>query len=86
MLGILKIRPCRGVIESGDDPEKYLGEVEVVAEAWPAIKTTPKAQAIEKTLLRFFCENLNPDSEASWCGRAFPSRIAEIGLRSRRPF
>jgi hypothetical protein len=64
MSAALKIRPFKGNGEPGEDPEEYLDDVQMAAEAWENGKGD--AAALEKCLLRFFRQNLEPCHEASW--------------------
>jgi hypothetical protein len=64
MSAVLKIRSFKGTGEPGEDPEEYLDDVQMAAEAWENGKGD--AAALEKSLLRFFRQNLEPNYEASW--------------------
>jgi hypothetical protein len=64
MSAVLKIRSFKRIAEPGEDPEEYLDDVQMAAEAWE--NGTGNAAALEKSLLRFFRENLEPNYEASW--------------------
>jgi hypothetical protein len=64
MSAVLKIRSFKGIAEPGEDPEEYLDDVQMAAEAWENGKGD--AAALEKSLLRFFRQNLEPNYEASW--------------------
>jgi hypothetical protein len=64
MSAVLKIRSFKGTGEPGEDPEEYRDDVQMAAEAWENGKGD--AAALEKSLLRFFGQNLEPHYEASW--------------------
>jgi hypothetical protein len=64
MSAVLKIRSFKAIAEPGEDPEEYLDDVQMAAEAWENSKGD--AAALEKSLLRFFRQNLEPNYEASW--------------------
>jgi predicted RNase H-like HicB family nuclease len=56
MSAVLKIRSFKGIAEPGEDPEEYLDDVQMAAEVWEVGKED--AAALEKSLLRFFRQNL----------------------------
>jgi hypothetical protein len=64
MSNVIKIRPFQGMSDCGEDPEEYIDDVDMAAEAWEANKG--EAAVLEKSLLRFFRQNLEPNFEAAW--------------------
>jgi hypothetical protein len=64
MSNTLKVRPFKGLADCGEDPEEYIDDVEMAAEAWETDKGD--TAALEKSLLRFFRQNLEPNFEAAW--------------------
>jgi hypothetical protein len=64
MSAILKIRSFKGITDPGEDVEEYLDEIQMAAEAWENGKGD--AASMEKSLLRFFRQNLEPNYEVSW--------------------
>jgi hypothetical protein len=64
MSAVLKIRSFKGIAEPGEYPEEYLDDVQMAAEAWENGKGD--GVALEKSLLRFFRQNVEPNYEASW--------------------
>jgi hypothetical protein len=63
MSNMVKIRPFKGLADCGEDPEEYIDDVQMAAEAW---EPSNDAANLEKTLLRFFRQNLEPNFEAAW--------------------
>jgi hypothetical protein len=64
MTAVLKIRSFKGIADPGEDADEYLDDVQMAAEAWENGKGD--ATSMEKSLLRFFRQNLEPNYEASW--------------------
>jgi hypothetical protein len=61
---VIKIRPFKGLANCEEDPEEYIDDVEMAAEAWNA--GNGEATGLKKSLLRFFRQNLEPHFEAAW--------------------
>jgi hypothetical protein len=64
MANMIKIRSFKGLADCGEDPEEYIDDVEMAAEAWESNRNDPIG--LEKSLLRFFRQNLEPNFEAAW--------------------
>jgi hypothetical protein len=43
MSNIIKIRPFKGLADCGEDPEEYIDDVEMAAEAWETNKAETAA-------------------------------------------
>jgi hypothetical protein len=53
--------------DCGEDPDEFIDDVEMAAEAWDSAKgDKADAAALEKSLLRFFRQNLERNFEAAW--------------------
>jgi hypothetical protein len=67
MANVIKIRAFKGLADCGEDPDEFIDDVEMAADAWDSAKgDKADAAALEKSLLRFFRHNLEPNFEAAW--------------------
>jgi hypothetical protein len=59
MSAVLKIHSFKGIVVPSEDPEEYVDDVQMAAECWENGKGD--AALLEKSLLRFFRQNLEPN-------------------------